>query len=225
MRAESAGQVIRTPLVGAGKPNPFCGPMKPLEAIPEDTQSVTTYFTFGRFRALHPGDLTRDKERDLMCPANRVGTIDVLVGPHHGQDTSNDEAFVHALQPRVVVLNNGTRKGGWPDVTEILLHLSSIRGFVADAFFIAERSGVRIARSVHRQRRRRAAERAACCSVAGARRERAASTRSQWSCVLGESVRARRRHVHRHQRAKRILEEISVGSPVPNTSAARAHTR
>jgi competence protein ComEC len=112
----AAGQVIRTPLAGAGKPNPFCGPMKPLEAIPEDTQSVTTYFTFGRFRALHPGDLTRDKERDLMCPANRVGTIDVLVGPHHGQDTSNDEAFVHALQPRVVVLNNGTRKGGWPDV-------------------------------------------------------------------------------------------------------------
>jgi L-ascorbate metabolism protein UlaG (beta-lactamase superfamily) len=112
----AAGQVIRTPLAGAGKPTPFCGPMKPLEAIPEDTQSVTTYFTFGRFRALHPGDLTRDKERDLMCPANRIGTIDVLVGPHHGQDTSNDEAFVHALQPRVVLLNNGTRKGGWPDV-------------------------------------------------------------------------------------------------------------
>ena len=112
----AAGQVIRTPLAGAGKPNPFCGPMKPLQAIPEDTQSVTTYFTFGRFRALHPGDLTRDKERDLMCPTNRVGTIDVLVGPHHGQDTSNDEAFVHALQPRVVVMNNGTRKGGWPDV-------------------------------------------------------------------------------------------------------------
>ena len=112
----AAGQVIRTPLAGAGKPNPFCGPMKPVQAIPEDTQSVTTYFTFGRFRALHPGDLTKDKERDLMCPTNRVGTIDVLVGPHHGQDTSNDEAFVHALQPRVVVMNNGTRKGGWPDV-------------------------------------------------------------------------------------------------------------
>jgi competence protein ComEC len=112
----SAGQVIRTPLAGAGKPNPFCSPMKPVEAIPEDTQSVTTYFTFGRFRALHPGDLTRNKEYDLMCPTNRVGTIDVLVGPHHGQDTSNSEAFVHALQPRVIVMNNGTRKGGWPDV-------------------------------------------------------------------------------------------------------------
>jgi competence protein ComEC len=112
----SAGHVIAKPLAGAGKPNPFCTPMKPVEAIPEDTQSVATLFTFGKFRALHPGDLTRDKEYDLMCPASRVGAVDVLVGPHHGQDTSNSEAFVHALQPRVVVMNNGTRKGGWPDV-------------------------------------------------------------------------------------------------------------
>jgi beta-lactamase superfamily II metal-dependent hydrolase len=112
----SAGRILAKPLGGAGKPNPFCTPMKPVEAIPEDTQSVATLFTFGKFRALHPGDLTRDKEYDLMCTANRVGTIDVLVGPHHGQDTSNSEAFVHALQPRVVVMNNGTRKGGWPDV-------------------------------------------------------------------------------------------------------------
>ena len=112
----SAGQVIAKPLAGAGKPNPFCTPMKPVDAIPEDTQSVATLFTFGKFRAVHPGDLTRDKEYDLICPANRVGTVDVLVGPHHGQDTSNSEAFVHALQPRVIVMNNGTRKGGWPDV-------------------------------------------------------------------------------------------------------------
>ncbi|HEU5254669.1 MAG TPA: MBL fold metallo-hydrolase [Vicinamibacterales bacterium] len=113
----SAGQVIRTPLSGAGKPNPSCNiPRRQTQPIPEDTQSVTTLFTFGRFRALHPGDLTIDKEFDLMCPTNRVGTVDVLVGPHHGQDTSNSEAFVHGLQPRVVVMNNGTRKGGWPDV-------------------------------------------------------------------------------------------------------------
>jgi competence protein ComEC len=113
----SAGQVIRTPLPGAGKPNPSCNiPRRQTQPIPEDTQSVTTLFTFGKFRALHPGDLTIDKEFDLMCPNNRVGTVDVLVGPHHGQDTSNSEAFVHALHPRVVVMNNGTRKGGWPDV-------------------------------------------------------------------------------------------------------------
>ena len=113
----SAGQVIARPLPGAGKSNPSCNiPRRQTQPIPEDTQSVTTHFTFGRFRALHPGDLTIDKEFDLMCPNNRIGTVDVLVGPHHGQDTSNSEAFVHALQPRVVVMNNGTRKGGWPDV-------------------------------------------------------------------------------------------------------------
>ena len=112
----SAGQVIARPLPGAGKSNPSCSiPRRSTQPIPEDTQSVTTHFTFGRFRALHPGDLTIDKEFDLMCPNNRVGTVDVLVGPHHGQDTSNSEAFVHALQPRVIVMNNGTRKGGWPD--------------------------------------------------------------------------------------------------------------
>jgi competence protein ComEC len=114
----SAGQVITRPLAGAGKPNTFCAPLRPLEAIPEDSQSVTTYFTFGKFRALHPGDLTRGKENDLVCPANRVGTVDLLVGPHHGQDTSNGESFVHALQPRVIVMNNGTRKGGWPVVMQ-----------------------------------------------------------------------------------------------------------
>jgi beta-lactamase superfamily II metal-dependent hydrolase len=114
----SGGQPIRTALSGAGRPNPFCATSKVMNpnAIPEDAQSVATSFTFGRFRALHPGDLTSDKERELMCPVNRVGTIDVLLGPHHGQDTSNSEAFVHALQPRVIVMNNGTRKGGWPDV-------------------------------------------------------------------------------------------------------------
>lgn len=115
----AAGQVIARPLAGAGRPNPFCAaPTRPLQAIPEDTQSVTTSITFGKFRALHPGDLTRDKENDLVCPANRIGTVDVLLGPHHGQDTSNGEPFVHALQPRVIVMNNGTRKGGWPVVMQ-----------------------------------------------------------------------------------------------------------
>ncbi len=55
----SAGQVVAKPLAGAGKPNPFCGTPKPVEPVPEDTQSVATLFTFGKFRALHPGDLTQ----------------------------------------------------------------------------------------------------------------------------------------------------------------------
>jgi hypothetical protein len=75
---------------------------------------------FGRFRALHPGDLTKNKEFELMCPADRVGAVDVLLGLHHGQDTSNSEVLVHALHPRVAIMNNGTRKGGGPEVMRIV---------------------------------------------------------------------------------------------------------
>jgi beta-lactamase superfamily II metal-dependent hydrolase len=117
----SNGEVIRTPLAGAGRPNPLCasGPTA-VNAIPEDPESVGSYITFGRFRALHLGDLTSDKEFALVCPTNRIGNVDVLLGLHHGQDTSNSAPFVHAVQPRAAVMNNGTRKGGWPSVMKVL---------------------------------------------------------------------------------------------------------
>jgi beta-lactamase superfamily II metal-dependent hydrolase len=112
----SAGQVLPSPLPGAGSANPYCATFKPSDNNAEDPQSVGSLITFGRFRAVHFGDLTRNKEFELMCPANRIGTVDVLLGLHHGQDTSNSEVMVHALRPRVAVMNNGTRKGGLPEV-------------------------------------------------------------------------------------------------------------
>ena len=146
----SNGDVIRAPLQGAGAANPLCGRNEPVTVVPEDPESVTSLITFGRFRALHPGDLTRDKEYDLMCPGNRLGTVDVLLGLHHGQDTSNSEPFVHALRPRVAVMNNGTRKGGLPAVMKVLytspgfedlwqMHFSLLSGqeYSAPGLFIA----------------------------------------------------------------------------------------
>jgi len=112
----SAGHVLSSPLSGAGAANPYCANFKPGDNNAEDPQSVGSLITFGSFRAIHLGDLTKNKEFELMCPANRVGTVDVLLGLHHGQDTSNSEVLVHALRPRVAVMNNGTRKGGLPEV-------------------------------------------------------------------------------------------------------------
>ena len=112
----SAGQVLTSPLAGAGAANPYCATFKPGTNNAEDPQSVGTLITFGRFRTIHLGDLTKNKEFELMCPSNRIGTVDVLLGLHHGQDTSNAEVMVHALRPRVAVMNNGTRKGGLPEV-------------------------------------------------------------------------------------------------------------
>ena len=85
-----------------------------------------------------------------MCPSNRIGTVDVLLGLHHGQDTSNSAVLVHALRPRVAIMNNGTRKGGQPDVMKTLytspgledlwqIHFSQLSGqeYTVPGLFIA----------------------------------------------------------------------------------------
>ena len=111
----SAGKVIQTPLPGAGKPNPYCAGFKAGDNNAEDPQSVGIHVAFGKFRTIHLGDVTKNKEFELMCPNNRIGTVDVLLGLHHGQASSNSEVLVYALHPRVAIMNNGTRKGGDPE--------------------------------------------------------------------------------------------------------------
>ena len=46
-----------------------------------------------------------------MCPNNPIGTVDLYMVSHHGTDPSGSPQLVHALQPRVAVMQNGTRKG------------------------------------------------------------------------------------------------------------------
>jgi beta-lactamase superfamily II metal-dependent hydrolase len=146
----SAGAVIKTPLPGAGKPNPYCAEFKPGDNNAEDPQSVGIHITFGKFRTMHLGDLTRNKEFELMCPNNRIGTVDVLLGLHHGQASSNSEVLVHAVHPRVAIMNDGTRKGGEPLVMKTLhsspgledlwqLHFSVLSGqeYTVPGMFIA----------------------------------------------------------------------------------------
>jgi beta-lactamase superfamily II metal-dependent hydrolase len=117
----SAGEVIRTALPGAGAANPYCAGRQPPERdATENAQSVGSIVSFGRFRTAHLGDLTSDREFDLMCPANRVGTVDLFIVSHHGQPVSNAEALVHAMRPRVHIMNNGTRKGGQPEAMRVL---------------------------------------------------------------------------------------------------------
>jgi competence protein ComEC len=146
----SAGATIKTALPGAGRTNSYCASFKPGENNAEDPMSVGTHVTFGAFRTIHLGDLTKNKEFELMCPNNRIGTVDVLLGLHHGVDTSNSEVLVHALRPRVAIMNNGTRKGGQPDVMKTLhsspgledlwqMHFSELSGqeYTVPGMFIA----------------------------------------------------------------------------------------
>jgi beta-lactamase superfamily II metal-dependent hydrolase len=146
----SAGETIKTSLPGAGKPNPYCASFKPGDNNAEDPQSVGIYVAFGKFRALHLGDVTKNKEFELMCPINRIGTVDVLLGLHHGQASSNSEVLVHAIHPLVAIMNDGTRKGGEPETMKSVfsspgfedlweLHFSLLSGqeYTVPGMFIA----------------------------------------------------------------------------------------
>lgn len=111
----AAGNEIADPLMGAGEANPLCAADKLRERDEtENARSVGTLITFGKFRAIDLGDLTWNKEHDLVCPNNKVGKVDLYITTHHGMDMSGSEAIVHALHPRVAIMDNGARKGGTP---------------------------------------------------------------------------------------------------------------
>lgn len=129
-RIVTAGrQTITRPLPRGGGPNPHCAGFTPHTVNPvlggavgntEDEQSVGSHVTFGEFRALYLADLPWNNEHDLMCPVNRIGTVDLLLVSRHGQHSSNSASLIHALQPRVGVINNGIRKGGQPETMRVL---------------------------------------------------------------------------------------------------------
>jgi beta-lactamase superfamily II metal-dependent hydrolase len=147
----SDGEAIKSALPGAGQANASCGSSKAQEPDKTDNaQSVGSLVSLGQFRLAHLGDLTWNKELELMCPANRLGRVDVFVVSHHGLGVSNSEALVHGLAPRVSIMNNGSRKGGPPDVMKTLhtspgledlwqLHFSVLSGqeYTVPGLFIA----------------------------------------------------------------------------------------
>jgi competence protein ComEC len=115
----SANQFIRSNLPAGGRQNAACGGVQRKDETaymdPDNGESAGFVLAFGRFRTIDLGDLTWNGELDLMCPTNRIGAVDLYLTSHHGLAKSGSPALVHALQPRVAVMNNGTRKGGEPD--------------------------------------------------------------------------------------------------------------
>jgi len=53
--------------------------------------------TYGKFRMLDLGDLTWNKEKDLVCPVNKIGPVDLYVVSHHGLAQSGSPQLLHAI--------------------------------------------------------------------------------------------------------------------------------
>jgi len=71
-------------------------------------------------RLLDLGDLTWDKELELMCPVNKLGKVDIYVVSHHGWQQSGSPALVHGIAPRLAIMDNGAQKGGSPSAWDIV---------------------------------------------------------------------------------------------------------
>jgi competence protein ComEC len=115
------GESIERPLPGGGKENASCANAeKPPVDTTENPRSLGTLITFGKLRVLDLGDLTGDKEMALMCPTNKIGAVDIYVASHHGTASSGTPVLVHAITPRVAIMDNGAKKGGSPVAWDVI---------------------------------------------------------------------------------------------------------
>ena len=121
----SNGALIDKPLKGGG-PNSFCEGAQHHDPYKTEKQrSAGILLTYSKFKFNDVGDLTWDKETELGCPVNRIGTVTLLQATHHGfvNDFSGFPPLYWALKPQVVVVNDGPRKGlqvsAWDTISKI----------------------------------------------------------------------------------------------------------
>lgn len=123
------GALIGGPLPGAGAENAACKDSETRAADKtENLRSVGTIFTFGKLKILDLGDLTWDKEMELMCRANKLGHVDIYIVSHHGWYQSSSPALVWGIAPRVAIMDNGAKKGGTPSTWDIIKKSPGLEG-------------------------------------------------------------------------------------------------
>ncbi|HEX9876026.1 MAG TPA: MBL fold metallo-hydrolase [Gammaproteobacteria bacterium] len=113
----SSGEQLASPLPGGGEPNPLCRnhvPKTDLRAV-ENDEVVSIVVRYGDFAFLELGDLIWNDEQRLVCPDNLLGTADVYHTSGHAAEWGSNPVMVHAVRPRVAVMNNAAVKGGHVD--------------------------------------------------------------------------------------------------------------
>lgn len=128
----SAGDLISAPLPGVRRSqNPLCAAAqrRAQDNTPNNVESIGVLVEFGRFRYLDLADLTWNQEMELVCPANLLGTVSVYRTSRHGTDWAGAQALVHAVRPRIAVMNNNPTKGGTPGTFQIVKSAPGLEDF------------------------------------------------------------------------------------------------
>jgi competence protein ComEC len=112
----SNGVVLSMPLAGAGAPNPVCDTAESKASRDvggeENRRSVASLLRFGKVSIAMFGDLSWDKERELSCPAGKLGHVGLLIATQHGSSISSNPASIADMHPDLVLMGSGGKKGG-----------------------------------------------------------------------------------------------------------------
>lgn len=109
----SSNQQILPNAVNGGGPNPLCANAEQKAPVaPENQRTAGVLLTYGKFKFLDLVDLDWEKEMELACPVNKLGQVTLYQTSRHGSfEGAGAPAFLGAIRPQVVVMNNGPRKG------------------------------------------------------------------------------------------------------------------
>lgn len=95
-----------------GGPNDLCGDFAAKqEDKGENGKSLGYLLRFGEFEFLNLGDLSWNFQKDLACPVNLLGKVDLFQVTHHGVSNDVLPQQMWSVEPTVAVMNNGPTKG------------------------------------------------------------------------------------------------------------------
>src|SRR5881396_1890312 len=132
----SAMQVLKTPLQGKAMPNPYCANFTPQQGVnlTEDDQSLGSFITFGKFRTIHLGDLTLNRQLVDVPDESSRHRRPFDCGTPRKRQRRVPRPRASSARGRNQQRHTERRAAG---CHEDLLHITSCRRRVADSLFAA----------------------------------------------------------------------------------------